>query len=61
MLFEEVLYVVCCIAYSVVNYLNACFSDFITSTWEERVEYPAIDYSEFCGFFSKKFLLPRSA
>ena len=44
-------YVMFCIAYSVVTYLNVSFSKLITcfSVWEERVDLSAIDSSKFCG------------
>ena len=44
-----------------VYYLNVSFNRLITSVWEERAVFPAIDYSWFCCFFSKEFLLPRDA
>ena len=57
MFFDKAFNVVFCVAWSVVWYLNACFSSLITSVGEGRaVFFSDIDYSYFCCFCSKEFL-----
>ena len=51
----------CRISHSVVGYLYLSFSGLFTSVGEERANFSAIDFLEFCGFCSEGFHLPLGA
>ena len=51
----------CLFSHSAVGNLYLTFSGLFTSVWEERDNFPAIDYLELCGFCSEGFHLPLGA
>ena len=43
---------------SFVGYLYLSSSGLMTSVWEKRANFSAIDYLQLCGFCSERFPLP---